>query len=175
MSSTPARAKWRASELKESAASHEHFIDLCRLLDEPTPAEADPAGETYCFERARARTPAAKDGPMSGNATASPGNTRDSGPISTPPSTNSGNLEGRVCYEHRAARKKKLDIWSGWPFGYHRSRAEVCRDGAPGRPAPSGSCVAARHPRRQEELPRASLEILPYCLTGQDGSGRNEN
>jgi len=44
-------AKWRASELKESSASQEHFIDLCRLLVEPTPAEADPAGEWYCFER----------------------------------------------------------------------------------------------------------------------------
>ena len=44
-------AKWRASELKESSASQEHFIDLCRLLAEPTPAEADPAGEWYCFER----------------------------------------------------------------------------------------------------------------------------
>ena len=31
--------KWRASELKErSLAAQEHFIDLCRLLDEPTPA-----------------------------------------------------------------------------------------------------------------------------------------
>ena len=44
-------AKWRASALKERSASQEHFIDLCRLLGEPTPAEADPAGETYCFER----------------------------------------------------------------------------------------------------------------------------
>ena len=44
-------AKWRASELKESSASQEHFIDLCRLLDEPTPAEGDPTGERYCFER----------------------------------------------------------------------------------------------------------------------------
>ena len=44
-------AKWRASELKERSAAHEHFIDLCRLLDEPTPAEADPTGEHYCFER----------------------------------------------------------------------------------------------------------------------------
>ena len=43
--------KWRASELKERSASQEHFIDLCRLLGEPTPAEADPSGETYCFER----------------------------------------------------------------------------------------------------------------------------
>ena len=44
-------AKWRASELKERSASQEHFIDLCRLLGEPTPAEADPVGERYCFER----------------------------------------------------------------------------------------------------------------------------
>ena len=44
-------AKWRASELKERSASQEHFIDLCRFLGEPTPAEADPAGEQYCFER----------------------------------------------------------------------------------------------------------------------------
>ena len=43
--------KWSASELKERSASQEHFIDLCRLLGEPTPAEADPTGATYCFER----------------------------------------------------------------------------------------------------------------------------
>ena len=43
--------KWRASTLKERSAAQEHFIDLCRLLGEPTPAEADPSGETYCFER----------------------------------------------------------------------------------------------------------------------------
>ena len=44
-------SKWRASELKERSASQEHFIDLCRLLGEPTPVEADPTGETYCFDR----------------------------------------------------------------------------------------------------------------------------
>ena len=43
--------KWRASKLKERSAAQEHFIDLCRLLGEPTPAEADPLGKTYCFER----------------------------------------------------------------------------------------------------------------------------
>ena len=43
--------KWRASQLKERSASQEQFIDLCHLLGEPTPAEADPSGETYCFER----------------------------------------------------------------------------------------------------------------------------
>ena len=43
--------KWRASALKERSAAQEHFIDLCRLLGERTPAEADPSGESYCFER----------------------------------------------------------------------------------------------------------------------------
>ena len=43
--------KWRAVELKERSAAHEHFIDLCRVLGEPTPAEADPTGGSYCFER----------------------------------------------------------------------------------------------------------------------------
>ena len=44
-------AKWRASELKERSASQSHFIDLCRLLGEPSPTDSDPAGEWYCFER----------------------------------------------------------------------------------------------------------------------------
>ena len=44
-------AKWSASELKESQASQSHFNDLCRMLGEPTPTEADPSGESYCFER----------------------------------------------------------------------------------------------------------------------------
>lgn len=44
-------AKWQAAELKERSAAQEHFIDLCRLLGEPTPAEADPNGDWYCFER----------------------------------------------------------------------------------------------------------------------------
>jgi len=43
--------KWQASQLKERSASQEHFIDVCRLLGEPTPAEADPEGHTYCFEK----------------------------------------------------------------------------------------------------------------------------
>ena len=43
--------KWHPSQLKERSASQEHFIDLCRLLDEPTPADADPTGDHYCFER----------------------------------------------------------------------------------------------------------------------------
>ena len=36
--------KWRDNETKEKAASQEHFIDLCRMLGEPTPNEADQTG-----------------------------------------------------------------------------------------------------------------------------------
>ena len=43
--------KWSHSELKERSGAQEHFIDLCRLLGEPTPAEVDPKGDYYCFER----------------------------------------------------------------------------------------------------------------------------
>lgn len=49
-------AKWTASTLKERSAAQEHFIDLCRMLDEPTPAQADPHGEWYCFERGAKKT-----------------------------------------------------------------------------------------------------------------------
>jgi hypothetical protein len=45
-------SKWKLTDLPERAASHEHFLDLCRLLGQPTPAEADPTGEFYCFEKA---------------------------------------------------------------------------------------------------------------------------
>ena len=45
-------AKWSKAELSERAASQEHFLDLCRLLGQPTPAEADPAGDHYTFEKA---------------------------------------------------------------------------------------------------------------------------
>lgn len=44
--------KWGDSATKERAASQEHFIDLCRMLGEPTPNEADPTGTTYAFEKA---------------------------------------------------------------------------------------------------------------------------
>ena len=43
--------KWRASTLTERSASQQHFLDLCELLGEPKPADVDPTGETYCFER----------------------------------------------------------------------------------------------------------------------------
>ncbi len=48
--------KWQDASTKERSASQEHFIDLCRLLGEPTPNEADPAGVWYCFEKGAAKT-----------------------------------------------------------------------------------------------------------------------
>jgi hypothetical protein len=44
--------KWSRSELSERAASQEHFIDLCHLIGEATPADADATGKSYCFEKA---------------------------------------------------------------------------------------------------------------------------
>ena len=47
--------KWQGVTLKERSAAQEHFLDLCRLLDEPTPAEADPTGAWFCFEKGAAK------------------------------------------------------------------------------------------------------------------------
>jgi type II restriction/modification system DNA methylase subunit YeeA len=43
--------RWTASTRTERAASQEHFIDLCRLLNQQTPNEADPTGDWYAFEK----------------------------------------------------------------------------------------------------------------------------
>ena len=48
--------KWRNSTLKERSAAQEHFIDLCRLLGEKTPVEADPQGKWYSFEKGAKKT-----------------------------------------------------------------------------------------------------------------------
>jgi type II restriction/modification system DNA methylase subunit YeeA len=44
-------AKWHAAALTERSAAQQHFIDLCLLLEEPPPAEADPTGDTFTFEK----------------------------------------------------------------------------------------------------------------------------
>src|SRR5688572_30010986 len=48
--------KWAATTTTERAAAQEHFVDLCRLLEQPTPHEADPAGEAYAFEKGTHKT-----------------------------------------------------------------------------------------------------------------------
>ncbi len=47
--------KWRHVELNERAACQEHFLDLCHLIDHPTPAEDDPTGERFAFEYGAAK------------------------------------------------------------------------------------------------------------------------
>jgi hypothetical protein len=43
-------AKWMDSTRTEKAAAHEHFIDLCHMLDVPTP-NTDATGADYAFEK----------------------------------------------------------------------------------------------------------------------------
>lgn len=43
--------KWRKVDLTERSASQQHFLDLCEVFDHPKPAEADPSGEWFTFER----------------------------------------------------------------------------------------------------------------------------
>ena len=50
MTPTTYIAKWRANTRMERAAAREHFLDLCALLDEPTP-NTDPTGAAYAFEK----------------------------------------------------------------------------------------------------------------------------
>ncbi|HUG16658.1 MAG TPA: type IIL restriction-modification enzyme MmeI, partial [Thermomicrobiales bacterium] len=47
------QARWRDAGvgLTERAAAQSHFGDLCRVLGQPTPTEADPTGEFYTFEK----------------------------------------------------------------------------------------------------------------------------
>lgn len=49
-------ARWRATELTERAAAHSHFNDLCALLGEKTPTEADSKAEWYAFEKGATKT-----------------------------------------------------------------------------------------------------------------------
>lgn len=50
---TPAAfvAKWSRVDLTERSACQQHFLDLCELVGHPKPAESDPTGESFCFER----------------------------------------------------------------------------------------------------------------------------
>ncbi len=44
-------AKWQRVTLSERSACQQHFLDLCELLGQPKPAEADPEGTWYTFEK----------------------------------------------------------------------------------------------------------------------------
>jgi type II restriction/modification system DNA methylase subunit YeeA len=53
-------AKWQRVNLSERSACQQHFLDLCELLDHPKPAEADPEGATFTFERGCRKTDGTK-------------------------------------------------------------------------------------------------------------------
>jgi len=54
--------RWSNTKLSERAASQEHFINLCQLLGQRTPAEHDATGEEYSFEKGVAVSGAASKG-----------------------------------------------------------------------------------------------------------------
>lgn len=43
--------KWRKVALTERSASQQHFLDLCDVFDHRKPADADPTGEDFTFEK----------------------------------------------------------------------------------------------------------------------------
>ncbi len=49
-------SKWKRVTSREKQTYQEHFIDLCRLMDQQTPNEADPSGTRYAFEMGAAKT-----------------------------------------------------------------------------------------------------------------------
>ena len=52
MTAAEFKKKWSRYQGKETSAYSEHFDDLCRLLGQPTPAEADPSGsDFFCFQK----------------------------------------------------------------------------------------------------------------------------
>ena len=48
--------KWRVSALSESSASQSHFNDICEILGEPKPADVDPEGVWFTFEKGAKKT-----------------------------------------------------------------------------------------------------------------------
>src|SRR5206468_8139346 len=53
-------AKWKRAELSERSACQQHFLDLCDLLHQPKPAEVDPTGDWYTFEKGVAKNDGGK-------------------------------------------------------------------------------------------------------------------
>ncbi len=43
--------KWDGVKLREKQASQEHFLDLCALVGVNSPAQADPEGAWFCYEK----------------------------------------------------------------------------------------------------------------------------
>ena len=61
-------AKWKDADLSERAACQQHFLDLCELLGQPKPAEADPDRRVvHLREGRRHKRRQARAGPTSGS------------------------------------------------------------------------------------------------------------
>jgi hypothetical protein len=48
--------KWRGAQLSERASVQEHFLDLCALFGQSSPASADPTGTWFTFEKGVTKT-----------------------------------------------------------------------------------------------------------------------
>jgi hypothetical protein len=51
MTPTEFAAKWSGVTTGERASAQSHFLDLCAMLGEPGPTQADPTGSWYAFEK----------------------------------------------------------------------------------------------------------------------------
>lgn len=47
--------KWMRVALTERSASQQHFLDLCEVVGHPKPAEMDPEGDNFTFEKGAAK------------------------------------------------------------------------------------------------------------------------
>ncbi len=79
--------KWKGATLSERAASHEHFLDLCNLLNEPTPAQrTTPSKNPSTPPPPLPKVPKANTASLtSGNETTSHGNTNAKANTKTSP------------------------------------------------------------------------------------------
>jgi hypothetical protein len=48
--------KWAGAAQSERASYQQHFLDLCAVVGAPAPAETDPTGASYAFEKGVGKT-----------------------------------------------------------------------------------------------------------------------
>jgi hypothetical protein len=48
--------RWGESTLSERSSYQQHSLDLCEVLGAPKPADVDPKGEFYAFEKGVEKT-----------------------------------------------------------------------------------------------------------------------
>ena len=57
-------SKWKRAEARERQSVQEHFIDLCRLVGDETPMQADPTGKNMPLKWAQQKQAAGQVGRM---------------------------------------------------------------------------------------------------------------